>query len=61
MRSILYEDNLPVPQPQENGLALLEQMESEDGTSPEAIRHSADNQYVPKKRLQKQNGLISRN
>jgi hypothetical protein len=39
MRSIPHDDNLPVPEPQENGLTFLEQMGSEDGTSPEAIRH----------------------
>jgi hypothetical protein len=61
MRSIPHDDNLPVPEPQENGLAFSEQMGSEDGTSPEAIRHSSANQYVPEKRLQNQNDLTSRN
>jgi hypothetical protein len=41
-RSIPHYDNLPVPEPQKNGLAFLEQMGTEDGTSPEAIQHSAD-------------------
>ena len=61
MRSIPHDDNLPVPEPQKNGLVFLEQMGTEDGTSPEVIRHSADTQYVPEKRLQSQNDLISRN
>jgi len=43
MRSIPPDDNFPVPEPQENWLAFLELMESEDGTSPEAFRHSAIN------------------
>lgn len=60
VRSIPHH-NLSVLEPQENGLAFLEQMEIEDGTSREAIRLSADNQYVPEKRLQNQNDLISRN
>jgi len=54
MRSVPHNDNLSVPELQENWLAFSEQMEIEDCTSPEAIRLSADNQYVPKKRLRNQ-------
>jgi len=45
-----HDDHLPVSEPPENGLAFLEQMENEDGSSPEAIRHSAEDQYVPEER-----------
>jgi len=44
---IPYDDILPFSGPPENGLAFLEQMESEDSSSLQAIRHSAENQYVP--------------
>ncbi|GFG32104.1 hypothetical protein Cfor_06874 [Coptotermes formosanus] len=50
MRPIPHDDHLQVPEPPENGLAFLEQMECEDGSSPEAIRHSSDDQYVPEQR-----------
>jgi hypothetical protein len=47
MRPITHDDNLTGPEPPENGLAFLEQMECEDGSSLEAIHHSSDDQYVP--------------
>jgi hypothetical protein len=50
MRQNPNDDNLPVPEPPENGLAFSEQMESVDGSSPEVIRHSAEDQYVPEER-----------
>jgi hypothetical protein len=42
MRQNPHDDNLPVPEPPENGLAFLEQMESEDGSAPETIRHAVE-------------------
>jgi hypothetical protein len=42
MRQIPHYDILPFSGPPENGLALLEQMESEDGSSLQAIQHSAE-------------------
>jgi hypothetical protein len=50
MRPVPHDDHLPAPEPPENGLAFLEQMECEDGSSPDAIHHSSDNQYVPEER-----------
>jgi len=47
MRQNPHDDNLPVPEPPENGLAFLKQMESEDASSPEAFRQSAEDQYIP--------------
>jgi len=50
MKQIPHDENLPFPEPPENGLAFLEQMESKDGSSSEAIRHAAEDQYVPEER-----------
>jgi hypothetical protein len=44
-----------------NELAYLEQMEGEDGFSPEAIQHASDDQYVSEERTSEQNNLINRN
>lgn len=60
-RPIPHDDDLPVPEPLENGLAFSEQMECEDGSSPEAIQHSSEDQYVPEERTSEINDLISRN
>jgi hypothetical protein len=51
MRKIPHDDNLPVPKPPENGLAFLEQLESEDGSSPEVIRQASEDQHVPEDRI----------
>jgi len=50
VRPIPLDNNIPVLQPSENGLAFLEQMECADGSSPEATQHSSDNQYVREER-----------
>jgi len=50
VRPVLRDDHIPVPQPSENGLAFLEQMECEGSSSPEATQHCSDNQYVPEER-----------
>ena len=50
MKQNPHDENLPFPEPPENGLAFLEQMESKDGSSSEAIRHAAEDQYVPEER-----------
>jgi hypothetical protein len=42
MRPIPHEDSLQIPEPPENVLAFLEQMERDDSSSSEAIQHSAD-------------------
>ena len=39
MRPVPLDNNIPVSQPSENGLAFLEQMECADGSSPEATQH----------------------
>ena len=44
MRPIPHDDSLQIPEPSENVLTFLEQTEREDGSSPEAIQHAADNQ-----------------
>jgi len=50
MKQIPYDDILPFSGPPENGLAFLEQIESEDNSSLQAIRHSAEDQYVPEEK-----------
>jgi hypothetical protein len=50
MRLIPHDDNLPVPEPPDSGLAFLEQMECKDGSSPEAVQHSSDDKYIPEER-----------
>ena len=50
MTLIPHDENLPVPEPPENGLVILEQMECEDHSSPEATQHASDDQYFPQKR-----------
>ena len=50
MRSVPHDDSLEVPEPPENGLAFLEQTEYEDGSSPEAILYSSDDQCIQDKR-----------
>jgi hypothetical protein len=50
MWPIPQDDNLPVPEPPQNGLAFLEQMECKAGSSPEAMQQSSDGQYVPEDR-----------
>ena len=47
VRRIPHEDNLPVQEPPENGLAFLDQMECENGSSPAATQHSSDDLYTP--------------
>jgi hypothetical protein len=61
MRPIPHDDHLPAPEPPENGLAFLEQMECEDGASAEAIQHSSDINTSQRRELQNQNDLISQN
>jgi hypothetical protein len=61
MRPIPHDDNLPLSEPPENGLAFLEQMECEANSSLEAIQHSSDGQYIPEKRTSEQNYLIGMN
>jgi hypothetical protein len=66
MRPVPHDDYLSAPEPPQNGLAFLEQMECEDGSSPEAIQHSSDDHCVPQQRTsepkqfyqQELNGLI---
>jgi hypothetical protein len=50
MRQIPHDDILPYSGPPENGLVFLEQMESEEDSSLQAILHSAEDQYVPEER-----------
>jgi hypothetical protein len=50
MRPIPHDDCLRVPEPPENGLAFLGNTECKDGSSPEAILYSSDDQYIPEKR-----------
>jgi hypothetical protein len=40
---------------------ILKQMECEDHSSPAAIHHFYDDQYIPEEGLQNRNNLISRN
>jgi hypothetical protein len=47
MRPIPRDDHLPPPEPPENGLAFLDQLKCEDGSSPEDIQHSSDYHYIP--------------
>jgi hypothetical protein len=47
VRPIPHDDNLPVQEPPENGLAFLDQMECENGSSPAATQHSSDDLYTP--------------
>jgi hypothetical protein len=42
VRIIPHDDNLPVQEPPENGLAFLDQMECENGSTPAATQHSSD-------------------
>jgi hypothetical protein len=42
VRLIPHDGNLPVQEPPENGLAFLDQMECENGSSPAATQHSSD-------------------
>jgi hypothetical protein len=49
MRPIPHDDHLPVHEPPENGLAVLEQIECEDVSSPAAIQHSSEI-YTPQRR-----------
>jgi hypothetical protein len=50
MRPIPYDESLRVPEPPENGVAFLVKTECEDGSSPEAILYSSEDQYIPEKR-----------
>jgi hypothetical protein len=61
IRPTPHDENLPVPEPLEQGLTFLKQMECEDGSSPQAIQHSSDNHTSQRRGLQNQNNLISRN
>ena len=47
LRLIPHDDNLPVQEPPENGLAFLDQMECENGSSPAATHHSSDDLNAP--------------
>jgi hypothetical protein len=37
LRAVSDDDSLPVPEPPENGMAFLKQMECKDGSLPEVI------------------------
>jgi hypothetical protein len=50
MWPVPHDDSLRVPEPPENGMAFLVKTKCEDGSSPEAILHSSDDQYIPEKR-----------
>ena len=47
VRLILHDDNFPVQEPPDNGLAFLNQMECENGSSPAATQHSSDDLNTP--------------
>ena len=54
VRLISHDDNLPVQDPPENGLAFLDQMECENGSSPAATQHCPDNLNTTEKMTSEQ-------
>jgi hypothetical protein len=61
MTPIPHDDNSPVAEPPENGLAFLEQVECENFSSPEAIHTLQIINTSQRRELQNQNDLINRN